>query len=133
LALVSSALVLALNAWGQGNLVALGVFLALGSLVFSAAGLVLGLFARGQAAANAAASILYMVLFVPVALADLSATMRAVSDWLPTWYMYDGINRALLSGASLDSLRLDVAGLMASLLMLIPLGLWGLRRQQVGG
>jgi ABC-type multidrug transport system permease subunit len=132
LALASSALVLVLNAWGQGNLVALGVLLALGSLVFSAAGLVLGLCARGQAAASAAASVLYMVLFVPVALADLSATMRAVSEWLPTWYLYDGINRALLSGASLDSLRLDLAGLMASLLMLFPLGLWGLRRQRVG-
>jgi len=132
LALASSALVLVLNAWGQGNLVALGVLLALGSLVFSAAGLVLGLCARGQAAANAAASVLYMVLFVPVALADLSATMRAVSEWLPTWYLYDGINRALLSGASLDGLRLDLAGLMAFLLLLFPLGLWGLRRQRVG-
>ncbi len=131
LAFVSSALVLVLNSWGQGDLLALGVLLALGSLVFSAAGTVLGLFARGQAAANAAASVLYLILIVPVALADLSATMRAVSMWLPTWYLYDGVNRALLTGASLGSLGLDLAGLTLSLFLLVPLGLWGLRRQKV--
>ncbi len=131
LALGSSALVLVLNAWGQGNLLSLGVLLVLGSLVSAAGGTVLALLARGQAAANAAASVLYMVLFVPVALADLSATMRAVSGWLPTWYMYDGINRALLSEAPLGNLRGDVAGLVGALLLLAALGSWGLRRQQV--
>jgi len=72
-----------------------------------------------------------MILFVPVALADLSTTMRAVSAWLPTWYMYDGINRALLSEAPLGNLRGDVAGLVGALLVLATLGSWGLRRQQV--
>jgi len=73
-----------------------------------------------------------MVLFVPVALADLSVTMRTVSGWLPTWYMYDGINRALLSEAPLGSLGGDVAGLALSLLVLAALGSWGLRQQRVG-
>ncbi len=132
LAFCSSALVLVLNAWGQGNLPSLVVLLVLGSVVSAAGGTVLGLLARGQAAANAAASVLYMVLFVPVALADLSATMRAVSGWLPTWYMYDGINRALLSQAPLGSLGGDVAGLTVSLLVLAALGSWGLQLQRVG-
>jgi len=131
LALGSSALVLVLNAWGQGNPLSLSVLLILGSAVSAAGGTVLALLARGQAAANAAASVLYMILFVPVALADLSTTMRAVSAWLPTWYMYDGINRALLSEAPLGNLRGDVAGLVGALLVLATLGSWGLRRQQV--
>lgn len=131
LAFGSSALVLALNSDGQGNLLAITVLLGLGSLVFSAGGTVLGLFARGQAAANAAASVLYLILFVPVALADLSATMRSLSGWLPTWYLYDGINRALLTDATLGSLGGDVVGLAVALLAVTVLGAWGLRRQQV--
>lgn len=130
LAFASSGLILALNAWGQGNVMAMAVLLALGALVASAGGTVLGLFARGQTAANAAASVLYLVLFVPVALADLSATMRAVSAWLPTWYLYDGINRALLTGASLGVLGTHLGALVAANGAVALLGLWALRRQR---
>lgn len=131
LAFGSSALVLALNSDGQGNLIGIAVLLALGALVFSAGGTVLGLYTRGQAAANAAASVLYLVLFVPVALADLSATMRSLSGWLPTWHLYDGINRALLTDAPLTALGGQVTGLTLTLLLLGALGAWGLRRQRM--
>ena len=132
LAFSSSAMILVLNGGGQGNSGPLALLLALGALLSAAGGVVLGLVARSQAAANAASSVLYMVLFVPVALADLSATMRTVSAAMPTWYLYDGVTRALLAGADLGTLRGDLAGLAVSLAVVLALGLWALRGQRVG-
>ncbi len=128
--LVASLLVLYLNSKGVGNNAALLVMLVLGSLLFALGGLVFGLFARSQAVANAVAPMLYMVLFVPLALADISESMRVFSQYLPTWYLYDGISKALLNDLPLAKLGSQVGCQIACIVVLVAVGIWKLRTRQ---
>ena len=131
MAWASTALVLLLNRDGQGSLAAMLLFVTLGALVFAVGGIVLGLLARNQSLANAVSSVLYMVLFVPIALADLSKIMRSVSMWLPTWYFYDGVSKALLSVPDWHCLGNDALGLLVGLVALFAIGAWALRRMRL--
>ncbi|MBQ7569185.1 ABC transporter permease [bacterium] len=130
IALVSSLLVLYLNSDGMGDNLALIVFLVIGSALFSVGGLVFGLLARSQAVANAVGPVLYTVLFVPLALADISERMRFVSHYLPTWYLYDGLSKALLAGLPLSGLMSNIACLAVCAAVLIAVGIFKLRSAQ---
>ena len=130
-ALVSSLAVLYLNSNAAGNNLALVVLLIGGSAVFALLGTVFGLIARSQAVANAVAPMLYMVLFVPLALADISTTMRVFSSYLPTWYLYDGISQALLNGLSLSQMPWHLCSLGVSGLVLLVAGVMKLRSTQI--
>lgn len=130
IALVSSLLVLYLNSDGQGNNLALVTLLLEGSALFALGGLVLGLFARSQAVSNAVAPLLYTVLFVPLALADISEGMRSFSSYLPTWYLYDGVSKALLNGLSLQVLGWHIVYLSVCLAALMIIGIFKLRSAQ---
>ena len=130
IALLSSLLVLFLNSGGAGSAMTLLVLLLLGSLLFAVGGLVFGLFARTQVVANAVAPMLYMVLFVPLALADISEGMRVFSRYLPTWYLFDGVSKALLNGVDVSQLMGHVGCLAGCTLLLIAVGVWKLRFRQ---
>ena len=130
IALVSSLLVLYLNSGGQGDNLALTALLLLGAAVFALGGLVFGLFARSQAVSNAVAPLLYTVLFIPLALADISESMRVFAGYLPTWYLYDGLGKALLNGLPLTALGWHFLYLSVCLIALIILGIFKLRSAQ---
>lgn len=111
LAFGAAVLVLALNQGLGPNWATQLVLVALGSLLFAALGTLVGLSVKGQAAANAAISGLYAVFFMPVALADISHTMRMLASWTPTYYLQTALNQAVLGGSGLR----EVAGSLAIL------------------
>lgn len=130
LALTSAGLVLALNEGWRGNLPALAAMLTAGCVVFAGLGTVLGLSLPSASAAGAASSLVYLVLFVPVGLADLSLTMQAVARWNPAWYLYDGITRALLARASAAELAPQFGVLALAAILVAGAGAWQLARQK---
>ena len=58
----------------------------------------MGLILPGQTSANSFGSILYVGLFLPVVLADASKHMRVFARFLPSYYVDDGVRRAMFSG-----------------------------------
>ncbi len=130
ISLLSSLLVLYLNSDGAGDNLALMVFLLLGSALFAIGGLVFGLFARSQAVANAVGPMLYTVLFVPLALADISESMRAFSQYMPTWYLYDALGKALLNGLPLAGLTSHLVCLSVCIAAFVAVGIMKLRSVQ---
>ncbi|MBI3928292.1 MAG: ABC transporter permease [Armatimonadetes bacterium] len=129
LAYVASLLVLVLNGGAPGPAVV--ALLATGTFLFSALGILVGLFSRGQTAANAATSAIYMLLFVPVAMADFSTIMRVVAGWSPAYYLYDGVFRGLVGQAGVLDLAGHFAILVGTLLAIAMAGVWRLRLQAV--
>lgn len=111
LAVGSTWLVLGLNGvtLGPANL----AVTAAGCLAFASLGVLIGLFAKGQSAANAATSAAFMVLFIPVALADFSQVMSQAALWSPAYYLQEGVVRTLMGGAGIT----DVASHLAILLL----------------
>lgn len=129
--LLASALVLFLNCGGSGNTVSMLILLVLASLMSVVFGCVLGLVVANQATANALSSILYIILFMPIAFADVSVLMRSLAQWLPTWYLYDGLCKSLFVGSSLSELAGSVAGLTISIAVLVIVGATVLHRRRV--
>lgn len=84
-----------------------------GAACFSALGLLVGVLAPSQGSANSVISVLLVVFFLPPVLADSSRLLDAVARWLPSYYLMDGMNRALLLGAGLGALKLHLAVLLA--------------------
>lgn len=98
LSLASVLLILALNQGFSGNTAALLLFALLGSLLFSFTGVLVGILSPSQTSAGALNSLIFMALFMPVVLADVSKVMAALCVVLPTHYLYEGIGRSLLAG-----------------------------------
>jgi len=128
LGLGTAVLILALNE-GWGGLAGPGfLVLALGSLAFAGLGALIGLWAPSQATGSTIAGLTFLVLFFPGALADVSQAMGRVAAWSPGWYFQDGVSRALLGGAGLADLSLNLAVLAAMVLAVFGLGVWRLRQ-----
>lgn len=102
LAALASSLVLALNEGFTGSWAVQLLLVTLGCVVFAVIGTLVGLSVQSQATANAVLSGLYLLLFVPVALADVSATMFQVARWLPTYYLQNALDQTILGGAGLE-------------------------------
>lgn len=128
LGLGAAVLVLALNGGWQGLAGAGFLVLALGSLAFAGLGALIGLWAPSQATGSAIATMAFLVLFFPGTLAEVSQVMGRAAAWSPGWYFQDGVSRALLGGAGLADLTLNLAVLAAMTLAVFALGVWRLRR-----
>lgn len=94
LASVSAVLVLILNRAPAGPGVLL--LIAVGCLALSAVGVLIGLMTANLSAANAATSALFMLLFIPVALAEFSRVMARVAVLSPAYYLQQGVARGLV-------------------------------------
>ena len=76
---------------------------AVASFVFAALGGVIGLLAKGPAAASSWTGICFIAFFAP---ASLSETSQALSRWAqasPAFYLYDGLQRTVLGQESATS------------------------------
>jgi ABC-2 type transport system permease protein len=83
--------------WGAFGLTAVASF------VFAALGGVIGLLAKGPAAASSWTGICFIAFFAP---ASLSETSQALSRWAqasPAFYLYDGLQRTVLGQESATS------------------------------
>lgn len=93
-----------------------------GCASFAALGILVGLLCSNQSAANAATSTLFMVIYIPLALQELSTVLNRAATLSPAFYLQRG-SRAFMSGQTENGLW-DLAVLVIYLLVLSALGLW---------
>lgn len=97
-----------------------------GCASFASLGILVGLVCSNQSAANAATSTLFMVIYIPLALQELSAVLARVATLSPAFYLQRG-SRAFMSGQTENGLQ-DLAVLLIYLIVLSALGLWASRK-----
>ncbi len=99
--------------------------LVAGCLCFAALGVLVGLLCSNQSAANAATSTLFMVIYIPLALQDLSDVLSRAVLFSPAFYLQRG-TAAFLAEQGMYGWR-DLAALAVFLLLFASLGLVALR------
>jgi ABC-type Na+ efflux pump permease subunit len=77
--------------------------LTAGCLAFAALGLLVGLLSSNGATANAATSTLFMVIYIPLALQEMSVLFYRVASFTPAFYLQRG-TRYLMDGHMLSGL-----------------------------
>lgn len=95
--------------------------LSAGCFCFAALGMLVGLLCSNQSAANAATSTLFMVIYIPLALQELSEVLNRAAAFTPAFYLQRG-TRALLAGQTHNGV-FDLAVLV---LFLLAFAAWGL-------
>ena len=95
------------------------LLITLGSSVFAAGGIVLGQFAKSQTAANAMSSAIYLLLFIPLVMADFNDSIHKFCYILPTYYLNNGLYGAIADGNSFSALLKDIYPLSAILAVLL--------------
>jgi hypothetical protein len=96
-----------------------------GCASFAALGILVGLVCTNQSAANAATSTLFMVIYIPLALQELSTVLSRAATLSPAFYLQRG-TRAFMAGQTENGLA-DLAVLVIFLFVLSGLGLWAAR------
>ena len=71
------------------------LFLVLGSLSFTSAGLFLGFLCRNQSSARTLGFVFYLPLLLPSALADFSQKLTGVAPWVPSFQFYEPLHALL--------------------------------------
>ena len=70
--------------------------LCAGGFCFGALGICLGLLCRNQASARTLGVLCYLPLLLPVALSDMSPTLRSIAPLVPSYHFYEPIRAMLL-------------------------------------
>lgn len=96
-----------------------------GCASFAALGILVGLICTNQSAANAATSTLFMVIYIPLALQELSAVLSRAATLSPAFYLQRG-SRAFMAGQTESGLA-DLTVLIIFFFVLSGLGLWAAR------
>ncbi|MCL5773471.1 MAG: ABC transporter permease [Firmicutes bacterium] len=104
LTLAGALLILLLNRTPLENLPAVFGVLIMGAVTFSLVGLLVGLLSPGHTVASSIGSILYILFFMPVVLSDASKSMKVLASILPSFYVLDGMNKAIFASAGAGSL-----------------------------
>lgn len=99
--------------------------LVAGCASFAALGILVGLICSNQSAANAATSTLFMVIYIPLALQELSTVLARAATLSPAYYLQRG-TRAFMAGQTENGLA-DLAVLVIFLFVLSGLGLLAAR------
>ncbi|MGM9997800.1 MAG: ABC transporter permease [Candidatus Bruticola sp.] len=128
LASLSAFLVAFLSGGCRHGFLPLAALICAGSLVFSWAGIILGLLVKSQSACGALNSLIYLLLIMPVSMADYNELMCKVAYVLPSWYLHDGFNKVMFASGSWSDLQINFICLGAELFLLITVGMWALRR-----
>ena len=92
-----------------------------GCLAFAALGILVGLLCSNGAAANAATSTLFMVIYIPLALQEMSVIFQKVAMFTPAFYLQRG-TRHWMDGSTSGGLA-DFTILLAFVLGFTALGL----------
>lgn len=108
LAFLSAVMMLGLCYRGEGNYPVMAALILLGSFVFAAAGVIIGLICKKPSLCGAVNSLVYLLMIMPVTMADYSDLMHKISGCLPAWYLCSGLNQAMFAGASWPAVRTDL-------------------------
>ncbi len=120
LAFVSTLAVLLGNSILPSSLLLL--HLIAGCLSFSALGILVGIICTNQSAANAATSTLFMVIYIPLALQELSTVLNRAATFSPAFYLQRG-TRFFMAGQVENGL-IDLGVLIVFFLAFSVLSLW---------
>ena len=125
LATVSTVLVLILNRApaGLGTL----TLIAIGCLTLAAVGVLIGLVTANLSAANAATSALFMLLFIPVALAEFSQVMERVAIYSPAYYLQKGVAKGLAG----QQVGYELTVLSAVAIAIFVVAAWWLQKRRI--
>jgi ABC-2 type transport system permease protein len=110
-----------LNVQITGNLVLMGVFVAIGAVTFISLGYVIASFARTEEAANGMTSIVQFPLmflsgiFFPIEL--MPQWLKGVATFMPLTYLGDALRQTMVGGSAFAPLPLDMAVLGGWLLV----------------
>jgi len=104
------------------------LLLTAGCLAFAALGILVGLLSSNGAAANAATSTLFMVIYIPLALQEMSVLFYRVATFTPAFYLQRG-TRFFMDGHTMDGL-IDFGILAAFALAFALLGLGATRKPE---
>jgi len=127
---VGGVVVLAANWSLQGNLPLVLVFLVLGASAATLIGLLIGLLVESPQGASGVATALYIPLLWGAFFSDLSGAVGMASRATPSYYVTQGLNRALYSGATFVGEWRGLAVLIGLCALLLFAAMWGLRRAE---
>ncbi len=96
--------ILGLNKGFVGNVFGSLLVLMIGGFFFSLLGVLVGLILPSHATTNSFGSILYLVLFMPVVLADSSVYIKGFAKVLPSYYIKTGMWKAMFLNYSTSHL-----------------------------
>ncbi|MBQ7529666.1 ABC transporter permease [bacterium] len=131
LSFISAVLLVFICYNGKCNYWILGTFFVIGSLIFSILGLIIASISKGQTTCSALNSLLYLVLVMPVTMADYNPLMQSISRFLPSWYLCEGLNRVMFTSASLSDVWLNISVLIFYLIVSIIVSVIVLKRWQL--
>jgi ABC-2 type transport system permease protein len=127
---VGGAVVLAANGSAQGNLTLVLVFLVLGAAAATLIGLLIGLVVESQQGASGVATALYIPLLWGAFFSDFSGAVGVASRVTPSYYIAQGLRRALYSGGTFGGEWQGLAVLGGLCALLLVVALWALRRAE---
>ena len=128
LASLSTILVAAVSCIVKTSFFSLIVLICLGSLIFAISGIVLGAFVKSQSACGALNSLIYLVLIMPVTMADYNALMQKIAYFLPTWYLYDGFCKLIFASGTWADIMPNVAYLFIELTIFAAIGIVAIKK-----
>ena len=108
MALIMALVILVLNQGFIGNLSSLFAVLALGAVAFVFTGLLIGSLAKNVQIGSMISSLVLLPLVIGSTMADISPAIGIVSRFLPSFYLLDGIERAMFLGSPLPALWLHL-------------------------
>ncbi|MBU2483425.1 MAG: ABC transporter permease [Proteobacteria bacterium] len=108
MALIMALVILVLNQGFIGNLSSLLAVLALGAVAFVFTGLLIGGLARNVQIGSLISSLVLLPLVVVATMAEVSPAISAVSRFLPSFYLLDGIELAMFLDSPLPTLWLHL-------------------------
>ena len=128
LASLSTILGAAVSCVVKTSFIPLIVLICLGSLIFAIGGIILGAFVKSQSACGALNSLIYLILIMPVTMADYNALMQKIAYFLPTWYLYDGFSKLIFTSGTWANIMPDVVYLFIELTIFAAIGIVAIKK-----
>lgn len=100
----------------------------IGSICFTALGLLIGVLASGQSSARSIATMIYFPLLFPTLIADLSSFTQLLASFFPTFYLFRGVEAVLVNGQGLGAVIIELGVLALFALILLGSTLFAYKR-----
>lgn len=131
--LIAGVLILMNRGWeGDWPITLLSV--ALGSLFMVAVGLLMGMLCHTTTQVNTWATVVLLAMMIPVMFVGVTrppAVLETATQFIPTYYLADALNRSLSGHASLTRVGVDLAALSGCALVILAVVISRLRRREV--
>ena len=113
LTVTMSLLVMYINGGFIGNLALVLLFIIIGSTAFTGLGLLISSYANSYSSASIISTIFMMPLLLLALLSDLSNEIATISHLVPSTYLLNGINDAMLNNAGITETYVELLVLIA--------------------